>query len=475
MYGISFDPDSNVSKYQQLVNQLRDRITDGRLGGGTKMISSRELAASLHVARGIVVEAYEQLKMEGYLKGIHGSGTFVLEDLVWRSFNPAPTVGGTTEDKRDPETEKKPESILSFIPGMPNMDLFPRRQWMTCYQNSVEYADIKDLEYAPSQGRLDLRAAIVKHLSEIKGIKADMDSVFITAGSSQAFSLLTQLFNKPLVAIENPQADFVYRIFKDRGCRLRLIPVDDQGMMEKEISDKKMDLIYVTPTHQFPLGGTLSAERRIALLRKARETEAWVIEDDFDSEFRYQGNPVTPLHVMAPERVIYIGTFSKIVSPSLRIGFMVIPPGLLSEIKHLKSRWDFWNEGLQQKAMAQFINRGFLGRHIAKAHKYYRGKNVFLQNLIREKLSSAWEITGATTGMHLGLKKWDSQGKAEDLTPLISALMKQGILLRSGAYYDRSESGLHKNVLLIAYGKRSEDELEQLIKTISDYEKSLSR
>lgn len=461
MYGIHFDPEHNLSQYQQLVNQLRKKISDGTISGGTRLLSSREMAGRLNIARGTVIEAYDQLKMEGYLQGRHGSGTYVCSKLEWNPYHRTPSI------HMSPTMDV--ENIyqgLSFIPGMPDMELFPRRKWLSCYHEALEYAEVSDLEYAPPRGRRDLREAIARHLSESKGIQCDAAHIVITAGSSQAFSILAQLFPAPKIAMEDPLADFVYRIFQEQAASTSLIPVDSQGISVDRIPDTSLDWIYVTPTHQFPLGGTLGAERRIALLRKAQTTGAWIMEDDFDSEFRYLGKPVPPLQVMAPERVVYIGTFSKIVSPALRIGFMVLPDGLLQEVKKMKSRWDFWNEGLQQKAMALFIRQGHLGRHVARAHRAYRLKNQFLQEQIKSQLSSQWTISGATTGMHLVLNRWDEKGNPEDVSDIIEELKKKDLLLEGASAYCIADKKAHSNALLVAFAKRNRVELSQLIQAI---------
>lgn len=424
----------------------------------------------MNIARGIVTEAYDQLIMEGYLEGIHGSGTYVRKELVWNSFKATPTIG-LPQNKSDSQTEKTDAAPVSFIPGMPDMNLFPRRKWLSCYHEALEYADRKDLEYAPASGRWDLRNAICNHLGETKGINAVPEQIVITSGSSQAFSLLTQVIKTPKVVMEDPQAEFVYRIFRESAASLTLIPVDEQGIIDRKIPDNRQDLIYVTPSHQFPLGGTLSADRRIALLKKAQQTGAYIIEDDYDSEFRYLGKPVPPLQVMAPERIVFVGTFSKIVSPALRIGFMVLPGSLITAVKELKSRWDFRNEGLQQKAMAIFIMKGHLSRHIARAHKYYQQKSKYLKDSVTARLSSQWKISGDTTGMHLVLNKMNKDGGPEDVSAIVYALKKKGFLLNKGSAYCRTENKSHNNALLISFSKPSAEDLDKLISALAEYGK----
>lgn len=489
MYGITFDPESRLSQYRQLVDQLRARITEGSLPGGTRLASTRELSEGLKVARGIVLEAVEQLKMEGFLSTVRGSGTFVRRDLVWKGSSApsslAPTVGvsgagssppssvpvavsggrGATRDDAAAPRDKAPP--LSFAPGMPDLELFPRRQWSKCYQDAVEYASLDDLSYNRPSGRWELRKSIARHLLETKGIKVGPERVVVTAGSSQAFAMLAQLFEHPRVAMEDPQAPFVRRVFQGLGGEMTYVPVDDEGILPARLPVGPLDLIYVTPAHQFPVGGTLSAERRVALLERARESGAWIIEDDFDGEFRYEGHPVSPLQVMAGERVAYVGTFSKNVSPALRIGYIVLPPGLQARFKTLKRRWDLWNEGLQQNAMARFIDEGHLERHLRRCFRAYREKNILLKRLVAERLAPEWEAIGGTTGMHLVLRRTpggarETVGAGADAKPVADALLKRGFLVERVAEYCR-ENSWYRDSFIVAFGNRTTDELERLV------------
>ncbi len=472
MYGITFNPESRLSQYRQLVDQLRERITSGALPGLTRLASTRELAERLGIARGIVLEAVDQLKMEGYLATVHGSGTFVRSGLVWDSGTQSVNV--TAENQGQELKRTSSPQPLSFAPGMPDMELFPRRAWLSCYHDAVEYASLDDLGYNRPAGHWSLRVAIASHLHEVKGIKVGPERIVVTAGASQAFAMLACIFERPRVILEDPLAPFIRRIFDGLDCDIAYVPVDDEGIREDLMTDDGVDLIYVTPTHQFPVGGTLSAERRVALLGKARDIGAWVIEDDFDSEFRYDRNPVTPLQVMAPERVIYVGTFSKTVSPALRIGFMVVPPGIQARVKTLKRRWDLWNEGFQQKAMALFIERGHLARHLARAHRAYRRKNAYLKELVTARLAPAWRVTGATTGMHLVIRRSGPDGRPTDVAPVIAALLAIGLEAESVLDYCHVHAAF-RDSLIIAYGNRTDDELDRLIDGIASFEKSLKK
>ncbi|HOU39410.1 MAG TPA: PLP-dependent aminotransferase family protein [Treponemataceae bacterium] len=484
MYGITFDPAAKTSQYRQLVNQLRDRIAKGTIPGGTKLASSRELADRLGIARGIILEAIEQLKLEGYLKTVRGSGTYVVGGLVWArgkaeaGQHGSPREGDSSRQGSSPrqigstrqiEAPESPDPTagtgetgpdLSFAPGMPDLSLFPRRAWLSCYHDALEYTTDRELGYCPPVGSLRLREAIAAHVCEVKGITADPEYIVIAAGASQCFSILASLFDPCKVIMEDPQAPFVRRVFTGLDARMTWVPVDEEGIIPEKIPGNGAHYLYVTTNHQFPLGGTLSAARRVQLLTKARETGSWIIEDDFDSEFRYGGKPVAPLQVMDPEQVIYVGTFSKILSPSLRLGFMIVPPGLRIRIKMAKLRWDFWNESLQQKALALFIERGHLARHLTRSHRAYRTKNIHLASRLESSMPGIWQILGNATGMHLVIKPVN--GSDVNTRMIAQELRKNGIQVPTIGEYCR-ENRAFEDALILGYGNHTTGELDHFV------------
>ncbi len=483
MYGISFSPESRHSQYRQLVDQLRERITSGYITGGTKLASTRNLASELAIARGVVLEAIDQLRLEGYIETRQGSGAYVREGLVWDSNergtiehssgperSARPSVVGRPDTREGTSTRSPAElaerAVLSFAPGMPDLSLFPRRQWLSSYHDVIEYAEPIDLAYTRPAGDWELRKEIASYLREIKGINVGSERIIVTAGASQAFGMLCEIIPAAKVAMENPVAPFVRRVFDGHGANVSYVPVDSGGIREDLIPEGRFDYVYVTPSHQFPLGGCLDAARRVALLERARSCGAWVIEDDFDSEFRYDGKPVAPLHVMAPERVAYVGTFSKVLSPALRLGFMILPAGLQSRAKTLKRRWDLWSEGLQQKALRNFIERGHLARHLARTSRLYRKKRDYLISLVDSRLATHWTVTGAETGMHLVLRHHDGAGNAVDVCDVIEALKKKGIEAESVNAYCVSSND-HRDCLIVAYANRTEEELLRLVEELS--------
>ena len=463
MYGIVIDPQSRQSQYQQLVDQIRHRIHEGKLVGRLRLASTRDLAQSLGLARSVVLEAIDQLKMEGYLETRQGSGTYVGQELVWSGSSRRTLERGTGFESL-PSAESK-SSSLSFAPGMPDLSLFPKRSWTKCYQAAVEYASESELGYTSPSGRNDLRMALARHLFVARGMTVEPESIVITAGSSQAISILTQTFRNCRVLMEDPQAPFIRRIFQGLNCNIEYAPADEKGLLCEALPRRQFDLIYVTPAHQFPLGGTLAADRRIQLLNYAREHGSWIIEDDYDSEFRYDHRPVSPLQTMAPERVIYVGTFSKNLSPALRLGFMVMPKGLMAKVKSLKLRWDLWTESLQQKTLAIFMTEGYLDRHIRRALQAYRKKNVALLRMLEQQLPT-WEILGASTGMHLVIRPTSGGPLRSSLSDVSEQLFRRGFLVELVTLYCQMKPAFADG-LILAYGNRTFEQLESVVEALA--------
>jgi GntR family transcriptional regulator/MocR family aminotransferase len=460
MYGIAMDPASPLSQYRQLVDQLREGIASGRIEAGCRLSSSRDLAEGLGLSRAIVLEAFDQLRVEGYIETVGGSGAYVRKGVAWKDAPQSLRQAAWPEAVASPAP--RPSSI-SFAPGLPDLSLFPRAHWLGAYRQAIDYATAEDLGYAPLLGREDLRREICRYLFALKGIRAQPESVVVTAGASQAFGLLADLFSPARVVMEDPQAAFVRRVFQRGENKVRYAPVDEEGIIPHLLPRDKFDLLYLTPAHQFPVGGTLSAERRVQTLAAAKEAGAFIIEDDFDGELRYDRHPVAPLQVMSPERVVYVGSFSKILSPALRLGFAVIPQALLPRVKLAKLRWDLRMESLQQKALAIFISEGHLERHLRRSHRAYREKNAALRGFIERELSGRWRPLGATTGLHLVLRRASGQ-PAEGVA---ASLLGRGFSVPLVSEYCQ-ESRDYRDSLILAYGERSLAELQAIIHAIRE-------
>jgi GntR family transcriptional regulator/MocR family aminotransferase len=355
---------------------------------------------------------------------------------------------------------------VSFISGLPDLSLFPRRGWNKAYSRALEYARDEEFTYGSPRGNALLREVLAGFLFRSKGIRARPDNIIITSGAAQAISLLAHVMSRSgrRIIPEDPLVSFVYEIFSAYGFRPDFADVDEEGIVPDSISARGASLIYVSPSHQFPLGGTLSARRRIQLLSAIAETDCFIIEDDYDGEFRYGSRPIAPLQVLAPERVIYIGTFSKNLAPALRLGYMVVPDQLLDRLKKLKRLFDLITEGLSQLAMARFINEGLLERHIARMRKIYQKRKEMIEELLLQTFGDSVEIRGQTTGLHLVLRFPGCHFKPD----MPGELLKKGLKVEPV-----SPCGIrtkaHGDKLVLGYGQVKEQEITKGVAILKEY------
>ncbi|WP_438447815.1 PLP-dependent aminotransferase family protein [Gorillibacterium sp. sgz5001074] len=437
----SVDKGQKEPMLRQIYGALRTAMLSGELAAGAKLPSTRELAEELRVSRNVVLEAYELLLAEGFVEGRAGSGTYVVEGAQLQGeggMSPAqrksmpegasavrreaisgggaslpdpgrvalePTFGPQADGSAGGPGEG--DGVISFRSGVPALDRFPRRQWGALLQRvCLEEADL-ELGYGPPAGDPELRRELALYLQRTRGVAAEPERIVVTAGAVQALQLAARLLLGPedRVLAEGPTNGDLLTILASTGASLSQIPVDDGGMMTELLPDPEAlrpKCIYVTPSHQFPMGGILPIQRRIALIGYAARTGGYVLEDDYDSEFRYGGAPVQSLQSLAPERVIYIGTFSKILFPALRIGYAVLPRELTAPFIGLKRLTDYQTPGVEQRALARYIAGGQLARHVRRMKKLYRSRRDALTASLQERLGEAGlRFCGQPAGLHL--------------------------------------------------------------------------
>jgi len=430
-FAITLDNSSAVPLHRQIYNEVRHSILNGRLSAGSRLPSSRTLAAALGISRSTVTQSYDQLVSEGYLQTVVGSGTIVSEylpdDLLSASAtktarSPAPgkqdktlisklsTYGASVADAAPLDTDEVQRSI-NFSTGIPALDQFPMKTWRRLLLRHCRDSPEKLLGYATgSKGERVLREAISVYLARSRAVRCDPDQVLIVNGSQQAIDLVTKLLIDygDTVAIENPGYLGARRVFLAQGAKLVPVPVDGSGMVIEKLPSlltKNVKLIYLTPSHQFPTGAVLSLSRRLELIARTAGTGTLIIEDDYDSEYRYCSRPIPALQGLDEnENVIYIGTFSKILFPSLRVGYMVVPKSLSRVFA--RARWlaDRQSPTLEQLVLADFINEGFLDRHLRRMRALYdRRRQVLVQGL-QQYFDDRVTIMGDNTGMHLMVK-----------------------------------------------------------------------
>ena len=410
---ITLPPQGTGDLLRSLHRQLREAILDGRLQAELRLPSTRTLAATLGISRNTVLAAYDLLLSEGYLLVRPGSGTYVanissLQSRLRSPVNDALPDTRLNEFWRDPRplfsTSRLDSCRYDLREGLPDKTAFPFHVWRRLSARALRSLSKAPASYAEPEGREALRAAITKHISYSRAVSCLAENVVVTAGAQQAVDLLARILVTPgqtLFAVEEPGYPPVRAAFAAARARIVSIPVDSEGMMVERLPDDTR-VIYVTPSHQSPLGVTLSARRRAALLDFAQSRGAVVIEDDYDGEFRFNGRPLDALQTLdRNESVFYVGTFSKSLFPALRLGFVVAPPWARRALIAAKTYTDWHCAVLTQDTLTAFIEEGHLARHVRKMHKIYAERRTILLQALSRHCGDRLRPIGADVGLHL--------------------------------------------------------------------------
>ncbi len=418
----ALDAHADQPLYQQLYREVRTAILNGTLAPGTRLPSSRMLAQELDISRTTVMLAYEQLTIEGYLSGTQGSGTYVSRILPDTLLAYQPDRLGTTparQKARPPASLSQPwvqeanytikretRPPWAFRPGVPELDAFPTRKWGQLLNKYWRHSPGHLLSYGRSAGYTPLCEAIAQYLQSSRGVRCSSDQVIIIAGSQQGLALINQVLVQPgdTVWLEDPGYLGARASFMVAHANIVPVPVDDEGINIHwgQQAGPHARLAFVTPSHQYPLGVTMSLQRRLALLHWASQTDAWIIEDDYDSEFRYSGRPLPSLQGLDPDgRVIYMGTFSKVLFPSLRLGYLVVPPDLVEAFTAARALVDQHSPLMDQAVLAEFMAQGHFSRHIRQMRALYAERQACLLGEAQHKLEGLLALVPDPAGMHL--------------------------------------------------------------------------
>jgi GntR family transcriptional regulator/MocR family aminotransferase len=380
---------------RQLERQLRDAIRSGRLSAGSALPSSRVLAEELGVSRGVVVDCYSQLTVEGYLATRTGSGTRV-------AYTPMPLQHAASEQVR-PDGGAATKTRYELRPGQADFHAFPRRQWQSALTRTLRELPDGRLTYTEPRGLRELRHAIAEYVRRARAVVADGDDVVVFCGLSHGLTALWHAVRENgarRVAVEDPGWRWQTRTVEH--ARLEAVPVrvDDEGLVVAELARARVDAVVLTPAHQYPTGVVLSPERRTELIEWARRHDALIVEDDYDAEYRYDRKPVAALQGLAPDVVAYAATTSKTLAPGLRIGWMVLPPRLVESVTKVQRVTAAQPPVIDQAAFATFIQDASLDRHLRLMRRRYRAKRDLLLDLLERHLSDA-RVRGAAGGLHL--------------------------------------------------------------------------
>ena len=408
---VHIDRRAGKTLQRQMVEQLRQAILSGRLAPGRRLPSTRALADIFGISRNIAMVVYDELYAQGYLVRQPGSGTFVSDELATL---PRPKRSTPSEKPRwlpqGPPVEanhEQPEAgTISFLPGVPDISMLPYSAWREIWRDVTSH--LPPAQYCPAFGYYELRAAIAGLAGRLRGIACEPEDIIITSGTSQALDLISRVIVKPgrSAGFEEPGYAIARMILQAQGALIMPIAVDDDGMRVDLLPEGTAAplLVYVTPSHQYPLTGRLSLARRKALLDWAEANDSLIIEDDYDSEFRYDSSPLPALLSLdTHERVAYIGTFSKALTPSLSVGYLIAPRVLRKHLEQVKTLTDFQVSWPIQRALQVMIEEGHLERHIKRMRRVYAEKRALLSSLLAPFAHLA-QLHGLEAGLHAYLE-----------------------------------------------------------------------
>lgn len=413
-------PSGDLPLHRRLYEALRRAVLEGKLGAGDRLPSSRDLAHDLALSRNTVVTALGQLAVEGYLVSHVGSGTYVHDDVpphpgpLGRSGHPhtAPAPAARLSQRGEALAHRhraRDLEIQPFAPGTADFSAFPVALWQRLQNKHWRAAYPEMLDYNDSGGYGPLRRAVADYLRVFRSVRLDADQVLITSGTQQSLELCAHLLadHGDTVWLEDPAYWGAVKAFTATGLALHPVPVDDEGMAPCAADEQRAPrLVYVTPSHQYPTGAVMSLARRQQLLASASRCNAWVLEDDYDSEFRFSGPPLSSLEGLDTEgRVLYMGTFSKVLYPGLKLGYLVVPKTLVQAFK--QAHYDLNRPGQMplQAALAEFIEMGHFASALRRARQTYAERRQLLVDALAPVLASGQaRIHGAAQGLHLCLR-----------------------------------------------------------------------
>ncbi len=454
---ISLDPGSKIPLYEQIYDYIKQEIQSGRIQSGDRLPSTRALCRHLEVSRSTVELAYEQLLSEGYVEAVPYRGYFVaqLEGLCHLDKNRAEVHC---------ECQKVPEEKYEydFTPNGVDLKSFPYNTWRRLSKECLSDDRAELFRLGDPQGEYGLRNAICNYLHQARGVNCRPEQVIVGAGSDYLLMLLTMIMgNRHKVALENPTYRQAYRLFKHLSYVVCTVDMDKRGMMVDQLTASGANIAFVMPSHQYPLGIVMPIRRRMELLNWAYEKEErYIIEDDYDSEFRYKGKPIPALQGYDSRgKVIYKGTFSKSIAPAIRLGYMVLPDRLLEEYRRKCFYLSSTVSRVDQLILQKFIEEGFFERHLNKTRALYKGRHDVLLGCLKE-MNVGFSVSGENAGVHL-LLHFD-RGFSEE--KLIRQAAVEGVKVYGlSEYFVEDDSGKEEKeaVILLGYANMGEESIKE--------------
>ncbi len=481
---LRLDPAARTPMFRQLYAAIKQAILSGGIGPGMQLPPTRELAQLFAVSRQTVLNAYAQLMAEGYLSGAVGKGTFVSARLPIRSGgmpHAAPRQALRPLSARG-EHFVGPRAVLNihqegmpkaFRIGMPGLDVFPSDVWARlearCWRRPAHH-----LGYGDPAGYRPLREALAAYLRAARGVHCEPEQVIITSGSQQALYLIATLLLAPgeQAWVEEPGYRGINASLHAAETSVCPVPVDSEGLSVSDGIDRYPDakLVYVTPSHQLPLGVTMSLQRRLELLAWAAERKAWVVEDDYDSEYRYTGPPLASLQSLdKADCVIYVGTLSKVLFPGLRLGYVVVPPALAEPFAQARAIIDRHSAIMPQMVLTDFITEGHFGRHIKRSREAYAERRLALLDAIDRHLADEIEVGPSDAGLHFAV----GFRQRRDDTIVCRHAQQKGLELRAlSQFYNETGTPHRLSGLLLGFAPISVPDIRRGVITLRDVLKS---
>jgi GntR family transcriptional regulator / MocR family aminotransferase len=482
---IPFDRASGIPFYRQIYEGFRVAILSGQIRPGQRLPSTRALAAELNISRLPVINGFEQLLHEGYIEGKIGAGTYVNESIPDELTLPILSREPVKQQLRatDRWGQEDLATHVSNMPGnagglgafrvsLPALDHFPLKIWSRLTSRQAKRLTIEHMAYGDPAGYTPLREAIAQYLRAARAVNCEAGQILITSGSQMALQIcaMALLNSRDAVCVEEPGYPGAREALKSTGASLAPIAVDDEGIDIHAMAKlgRKVRAVYVTPSHQYPLGSSMTASRRLELLDWARRRHSWIIEDDYDSEYRYASRSIGALQGMDTDsRVIYIGTFSKVLFPALRVGYVVVPQTLLSQFIRLREAMDIFSPTLYQLVLTDFLNEGHFARHLRRMRSLYLSRRNALVESLREHLGKTLIPHNTDAGLHLSAFL---PSGADDLE-IVRRAARHGISV--GALSDCYAGRRPKSGLILGFGGADETRIAPAVRTLSKVIKEL--
>ena len=461
---IPLDTKSLTPLYQQIEEYLKQEIQEGRLVAGMRLPSSRALSANLLVSRSTIETAYDQLVAEGYIEPVAYKGYYVCE-IEGIYFQKAEYTKQNNPEKTEIKQRRKLQKYrYDFALNGIAPESFPTHTWKQLAKQVLSDSTEEIFAQGNPYGEDSFREAIAEYLYHARGVKCEKSQILVGAGNDYLLMVLATLFegNKK-VAMENPTYLSAWYDLKHTGCSMCTVKSDEMGICIEELEKTGADVVYVMPSHQFPMGTVMPLKRRMELLRWADENQTYIIEDDYDSEFRYKGKPIPALQGFDKnERVIYIGTFSKSIAPSIRISYMALPKKLM---RYYQSRYPFavTISKVDQKIVELFLRNGHYERHLNRMRRLYKSKHDWILRWVKEEMSEICSCFGEHAGIHLLLRFHNGISEDEAVERAKSA----GIRVYGLSEFFVQEKKETEAVVLIGYATLTEEEIKEALQILS--------